>query len=520
MKSLRRRSASWEVSRAAILACVTICLLLLVGATAIASPGWTVQQLTNSPADDTRPRVSQNWVTWVRDSEIYLTNLAAGPVIRLTNNTIQDEQPDVTTRNVVWSRFDGSGWKIQLWDRRKNSRDELGYGWWPTLSRDFAAWSYQAPSSNEVYVTSIPFMSGATVNPLTTNAISDEYPSLGRDVLAWERGGGLIGTEEIMAFDLHAWTNEAQITNNSVSDGRPSTDGRHIVWSRWDGVNDGEIFIHDLDSGLTSQLTNDSAEDYAPVVSGRRVAWLSGGMDPSLKVYDLVSGTTTVVAASLGSLTDTPDIDGSRIVWERKVGGNQEVFTAWYNSFPDVDPLSLNYFAIQWMADEGAINGYLNGDFGPLDPVRRAQFAKMIVGVLGIPVDESLIAPFPDLGPDDPNDLYPHDYVAAAAAAGIIRGKTTGDFDPWAYVTRAQAVTMAMRAASDYWGLPLPALPSDYTGTLNFTDPDHGYKMRQAEYVYLLEDIVGFNPGWNPWDPACRAEIAQVLWALNAELRE
>lgn len=505
----------------ALVICVAGGLLLGLGGTALAATGWSVQRLTDSPAEDTSPRVSQNWVTWNRDfQEVYLTNLAAGSLIRLTNNTIQDVHPDLTWRNVVWSQFGGSGWKVHVWDRRANTRTVVGNGLWPTISRDFVAWADTAPAGWEIYSAHLPFMSGSTVNQLTTNAIADEYPSLGGNVLAWERSSGPIGSSEIMMFDLVNGAGEVRLTNNTVADTRPSTDGHHVVWSQWDGLDDGEIFLYDINAGTTTQLTNDLDEDFAPVVSGRRVAWLSGGVDPSLKVYDLVTHVTTVVATGLGG-SATPDIDGPRIVWHSEgfMGGTSEVFTAQYNGFPDVDPDSLTYFAIQSMADDGIISGYKSGEFGPQNPVLRAQFAKMIVGILGIPVDESLVAPFPDLGPDDPNDLYPHDYIAAAAAAGVIRGKTSGNFAPWEPVSRAQAVTMAMRGASDYWGLPLPALPVGYTGTLNFMDPDHGYNMRQAEYVYLLEDIPGFNPGWNPWAGAPRAEIAQVLWALRAELQ-
>jgi len=518
MKSHPRPRFPWRAELAILAICLAAVLLIAVGGSALAMPGWSVRQLTQDPADDTRPRVSQNWVTWVNDFEVYLRNLASDSLIRLTNNTIQDEQPDVARRNVIWTQFGPSGWKVKLWDRRANIRVDLGSGMWPTLSRDRAAWSDGSGSSAEIYVTGIPRTSGTPVGPLTSNAIADEYPVLGGNVLTWQTSTFSVGSQEIMAYDLGAWPSPVKITNNSVDDDRPFTDGQHIVWSQWDGVNDTEIFLHNVESGVTTQLTNDTEEDYGPVVSGRRVAWLSGSSDPTLKVHDLVTHATTVVATGLGNMTDTPDIDGSRIVWQQQAGGNQEVFLASYSSFPDVDPSSLTYFAIQWMADHDIIHGYKNGDFGPEDPVLRAQYAKIIVGLLGIPVHEGLVAPFPDLGPDDPNDLYPHDYVAAATAAGIIKGKVSGDFDPWTPVTRAQAVTMAMRAASDYWGIPLPALPVGYTGTLNFMDPDHGYNMRQAEYVYLLEDIPEFSPNWSPWASARRGEVAQVLWALQAEL--
>lgn len=57
---------------------------------------------------------------------------------------------------------------------------------------------------------------------------------------------------------------------------------------------------------------------------------------------------------------------------------------------------------------------------------------------------ESLVAPFSDLGEDDPDTLYPHDYIVAASY-GITNGTAPGQFSLWAHMTRAQVVTMMVR---------------------------------------------------------------------------
>jgi hypothetical protein len=86
-------------------------------------------------------------------------------------------------------------------------------------------------------------------------------------------------------------------------------------------------------------------------------------------------------------------------------------------TFLDV-PVGHPYFdAIEGMAAAAIINGYdVPGgkEFRPDNDVVRWQFAKMIDGALVIPVDESLVSTFPDLGPDSPTSLEPHDYVASA----------------------------------------------------------------------------------------------------------
>ena len=67
----------------------------------------------------------------------------------------------------------------------------------------------------------------------------------------------------------------------------------------------------------------------------------------------------------------------------------------------------------------------------------------------------------------------------------------------------------ALFLTAEYKWQPLPA---GYTGTLGMFDPTHGPNMAYAEYNGILEDVVGFGPGWNPWLPASRAEVAQMLY--------
>ncbi len=186
--------------------------------------------------------------------------------------------------------------------------------------------------------------------------------------------------------------------------------------------------------------------------------------------------------------------------------------------FTDVGAAHPYYAAIAGMRQAGIIDGYpVNGtwEFRPGNLVWRAQFAKMICGVLGIPVSESLVAPFSDLGQDDPGTLYPHDYIAAAASYGITNGTAPGLFSPWADITRAQVVTMIVRGAQSLNPGALATPPAGYTGTISSFSDVHAPNMRMAEYNGLTAGLVGFGPSWDPWAKATRGEVAQVLWNLE-----
>ena len=187
-------------------------------------------------------------------------------------------------------------------------------------------------------------------------------------------------------------------------------------------------------------------------------------------------------------------------------------------SFTDVGSGNPYATAIIGMALKGIVNGYQVGstrEFRPLDSVKRAQFAKMICGVMRLPVSEALVAPFDDLGPDVPTDLYPHEYVAAAGGAGITNGVHPREFVPYDPIKRAQVVTMIVRAANSLWPGALQTPPAQFVGKLAaFTDPNHGANMRVAEFNGLLTGLEGFGPVWNPWAATTRGEVAQMLWNL------
>ena len=185
-------------------------------------------------------------------------------------------------------------------------------------------------------------------------------------------------------------------------------------------------------------------------------------------------------------------------------------------AFPDVPQGHDYYTAIEGMAARQIIGGYGDGTFGPGEPVLRAQFAKMIDGTMGLQVTEGglPLPPFTDMGSNDPTSLYPHDYVAAAFWANITTGTTATTFAPWVSISRAQMITMAVRAANSLKPSVLDPVPADFHPTIPFFSDIHSPTMNQAESNGLLAGLVGFSSSWDPSAEATRGECAQVLWNL------
>jgi len=293
--------------------------------------------------------------------------------------------------------------------------------------------------------------------------------------------------------------------DQSSYDGFASYDMRYIAFSSaatnlvpGDTNAQSDVFVRDRDTGAVERIsvgsTGAQASDYtsSPWMDafGRRAIFSSDAPD-------LVSG----------------DTNGVRDVFLHDSGPQGPGFG---------DTAASRYrVAAQVLAGEGIIGGYETGgglEFRPGNPLWRAQFAKMIIGTLGVAVSESLTSPFTDLGADDPASLYPHEYVAAAYANGITTGITATTFGPYQDITRAQVITMVVRTTKERRPGALVTPPPGWVGTLPGTDPTHGQNIRIAEYNLLLNGVD--LSGWDVWGKANRGETAQLLSNLRELVRE
>lgn len=186
--------------------------------------------------------------------------------------------------------------------------------------------------------------------------------------------------------------------------------------------------------------------------------------------------------------------------------------------FADV-PLGSSFrVAIESMAGRGYIDGYLSDTgvrtFRPDDPVARQQFAKMIARSLWLQVSEADVCLFGDVASSGADGLYPDNYVAVVADRGITRGTSVSPplFSPWRSISRAQVITMVVRAGRGELSGRLFAPPPGYKGILPYSDPVHGENIRWAEYNGLLAGVR--LSGWGVWDDCSRGEVAQILWNL------
>ena len=115
-------------------------------------------------------------------------------------------------------------------------------------------------------------------------------------------------------------------------------------------------------------------------------------------------------------------------------------------SFNDVSDQGLQQ-ELDILLGRDAISGFPDGGFHPDATVTRAEFVKMLVLSLGLPLPET---PGSDGFSDVGASAWYAPYVDAAVSAGLVKGVTSQTFEPEASITRAQLAVMVVRAMNGY----------------------------------------------------------------------
>ncbi|HHY38689.1 MAG TPA: S8 family serine peptidase [Clostridia bacterium] len=108
---------------------------------------------------------------------------------------------------------------------------------------------------------------------------------------------------------------------------------------------------------------------------------------------------------------------------------------------------------IYHLASKRLVSGRDEGFFFPEKPVTRAEFAKLLVGGLGLnsAAQEIAASPYVRSYRDVPDTHWARGYITLSAELGLVSGYPDNTFRPEEYVTRAEIAAMLMRAV--YYGM-------------------------------------------------------------------
>lgn len=177
--------------------------------------------------------------------------------------------------------------------------------------------------------------------------------------------------------------------------------------------------------------------------------------------------------------------------------------------FTDVDSGDWFYTHVDYVAENGLLNGTSQTTFGPEASMTRGMFVTVLGNMTGI--DTGL---YPGTRFDDvPASEYYASRINWATENGIVSGLGGGKFGPNNSVTREQAATMlynyAKRTGND----------TSYSASVYNSFPDtsavSSYAVEPLKWATSQGIINGSDGKLNPQGTATRAQIAAILH--NAE---
>ncbi|MBQ4110943.1 MAG: S-layer homology domain-containing protein [Clostridia bacterium] len=169
--------------------------------------------------------------------------------------------------------------------------------------------------------------------------------------------------------------------------------------------------------------------------------------------------------------------------------------------FNDIEEVSWAKEAIISIYNDGIISKPSDGKFRPADEITRAEFVKMFVMLLKLPLDKE--CNFNDVNKND----WSYPYIAAAYENKILFGKTDGSFGKDDFITRQDMAVMLYRALN----------MKNSTGDKFLDDSEISDYAKDAVYTMRSKGIInGIGDGkFAPKNNATRAEAAKIIFAAK-----
>lgn len=175
-------------------------------------------------------------------------------------------------------------------------------------------------------------------------------------------------------------------------------------------------------------------------------------------------------------------------------------------TFSDVDENDPHYTAIEYLVDEGVLEGYSDGTFLPDQTINRAELMKILIAGQGISPDADT---YKDCFTDIADDWYAP-YVCYAKEEGWVDGYSDGTFKPANDVLKVESIKMLLN--SHGFGDEVASSASE----TSYTDVDlsewYAPYLELAEEMNILEEPSGDN--YYPGVPIQRGAAAENLYRV------
>ncbi len=262
----------------------------------------------------------------------------------------------------------------------------------------------------------------STTGQASINPFSGGKVSLGSDVTLNIPAGALKGSSKV------------DVTIKKVGDPPAAPSGFKILGSVYDFKVNGSA-----DYSFNKKVTLTFKFDPASVPDGEK---------PSVYYYDEASSQWVNLGGTISGNTITITVDhftSFAVLVEEAADapGTTEpvpVTPVPGQLFSDVPASHWASEAIKELSELGCISGYPDGTFKPENRITRAEFAVVLVKAYNINVAAGKVF-------DDTAGHWAGDYIASAYAAGIVSGYDENSFGPDDPITREQMAVLIVKAA-------------------------------------------------------------------------
>jgi len=227
--------------------------------------GSSVSQLTDTGGNNYRPKIDGERMVWEDSGGIVLYDILADTTQSLSGGDpwIYGNWVSLTLRELTLDY-------ANVYDISTQAYQKLTLGRTTRVNNDYVTYLFYDGNSNQVMLNK---RATDATSQLTESGTSQMTVSLDGNHMVWacDSGDNRTLNDYLLFHDIAAGTTKVIATNVGMYD-IASMDGNLIVYSGYDG-NDWEIFIYEIDSGVTKQLTNNDYSDKEPRVRGQRIVW-------------------------------------------------------------------------------------------------------------------------------------------------------------------------------------------------------------------------------------------------------
>ena len=217
-------------------------------------------------------------------------------------------------------------------------------------------------------------------------------------------------------------------------------------------------------------------------------------------------GFTATASGSGGTFTGEVAVT---VTSSGSVSSNYVSYSDGYSYFSDMTGYSnTQQTAVNYLYEQGIVNGFGDGRYGPESSIRRGDFALMVYDAFDLNTDVS-DGPFVDVS----SGAYYADAVNALYARGIVSGVGDGRYAPDSTLTRQDAVCMVQRAMRAV-GRDAADGSADALGRYNDGGSVSGYAQGAMALIVQRGYLPTADGLLNPQQPLTRVDMADILYRV------